>query len=54
MFSEHSRGEMGEALTANMMESCVSFSLAPEKLVMEHMMLIAILHHNIGSEIGKL
>ena len=36
-----------------MFESCITPVLTPERLAMELMMLVAILHGNIGSEVGK-
>jgi hypothetical protein len=35
------------------MEACISSSLMPEGLLREHIMLIAVLHSLIGSEVGK-
>lgn len=53
MFREHSRAELSEALTAIMISSCVAVSIIPDRLIMEHAMMMAVLHHNVGSEIGK-
>ena len=35
-------------------DACVMPSHMPEKMMMEHAMLIAILHANIGNEVGKI
>jgi hypothetical protein len=40
-------------LSGLLMEACISSSLMPEGLLREHIMLIAVLHSRIGSEVGK-
>ncbi|GFS07541.1 nucleolar MIF4G domain-containing protein 1-like [Elysia marginata] len=52
LYLDHSRADMNETLTALITEATVSPVLSPERLVSEMVMLIAILHGNIGSEIG--
>lgn len=49
----HSRNNMNEALTDLLLESLVAHVLTPERLVMEHAMLVAILHANVGTEVGE-
>ena len=49
----HSRNNMNEALTDLLFESLVAHVLTPERLVMEHAMLVAILHANVGTEVGE-
>jgi nucleolar MIF4G domain-containing protein 1 len=44
---------MNEALTDLLFESLVAHVLTPERLVMEHAMLVAILHANVGTEVGE-
>jgi hypothetical protein len=44
---------MNEALTDLLFESLVTHVLTPERLVMEHTMLVAILHANVGTEVGE-
>ena len=44
---------MNKILSNLILGSCVSTSLMPEKLLMEHTMLLAILSSHIGSEVGK-
>lgn len=48
----NSRNDMNEMLTTLMMESIVAPVLTAERLVIEHMMCIAILHANVGIEVG--
>lgn len=43
---------MNELLSKIMMESIVAPVITPDRLIAEHMMLIAILHANIGTEVG--
>ena len=45
--------DMNETLTDLMLLSCVSTTLSPDRLVMEQMLLIAVLHTNVGNEIGE-
>ena len=45
--------DMNELLTQLIMESCINLILTGERLVMEHVMLLAILNTNIGNEVGK-
>jgi len=49
----HSRNNMNEALTDLLFESLVAHVLTPERLVMEHAMLVAVLHANVGTEVGE-
>lgn len=44
---------MNETLTALIFESLIAPTLTSERLVMEHVMLMAILHANVGMEVGK-
>lgn len=48
----NSRNNMNEMLSTLMMESIVAPVLTAERLVVEHMMCIAILHANVGVEVG--
>lgn len=49
----NSRNDMNESLGSLINESIISQVLTPERLLMEHILLIAILHANIGTEVGK-
>ena len=48
----NSRNDMNELLSLLMIESLVTPVLTPNRLITEHMMCIAILHANVGTEIG--
>ncbi|XP_070523734.1 nucleolar MIF4G domain-containing protein 1 homolog isoform X2 [Cardiocondyla obscurior] len=52
MYMSNSRNDMNVMLSKLMMESIVAPILTPDRLICEHMMLIAILHANIGTEVG--
>lgn len=44
---------MNKILTDLIMDLCVSVSLMPDKLLMEHVMLLAILTSHVGVEVGE-
>jgi nucleolar MIF4G domain-containing protein 1 len=44
---------MNASLTDLLLESLVAEVITPERLVMEHAMLVAILHANVGTEVGQ-
>ncbi|XP_018316596.1 nucleolar MIF4G domain-containing protein 1 homolog isoform X2 [Mycetomoellerius zeteki] len=52
MYMSNSRNDMNVMLSTLMMESIVAPILTPDRLICEHMMLIAILHANVGTEVG--
>lgn len=52
MYMNNSRNNMNEMLCTLMMESIVAPVITPNRLVTEHIMCIAILHANIGTEVG--
>lgn len=52
MYMSNSRNNMNVMLSKLMMESIVAPVLTPDGLICEHMMLITILHANVGTEVG--
>ncbi|XP_020612476.1 nucleolar MIF4G domain-containing protein 1-like isoform X2 [Orbicella faveolata] len=52
IFIHNSRNDMNKILSNLILGSCVSTSLMPEKLLMEHVMLLAILSSHIGTEVA--
>lgn len=54
LYMNNSRNDMNETLTNLLLDSLVSAVLTPERLLLEHVMLVAILHANVGTEIGEL
>lgn len=53
LFMQNTSFDVKQTLTNLMLDSLISPSLAPERMVMEHAMLVAVLHANVGSEVGK-
>ncbi|KAJ8911639.1 hypothetical protein NQ315_005984 [Exocentrus adspersus] len=52
LYMNNSRNDMNETLTSLITESLVSEVITPERLLMEHVILIIILHANVGTEVG--
>lgn len=52
MYMSNSRNDMNVTLSKLMMEAIIAPVLTPDRLISEHMMLIAVLHANIGTEVG--
>ena len=44
---------MNKILFELILDACVSTSACPDKLIMEHVMLLSILHNHVGTEVGK-
>ncbi|XP_058456989.1 nucleolar MIF4G domain-containing protein 1 homolog [Malaya genurostris] len=53
LYMQHSRFDMNSTLTNLIIGAIVSPSLSSEKMVLEHTLLITILHANVGSEVGS-
>jgi len=51
-FRQFSRNDLNMTLTDLLMSSLVTPVITPTRLVMEHVMLLAILHANVGTEVG--
>ncbi|XP_066254134.1 nucleolar MIF4G domain-containing protein 1 homolog [Euwallacea similis] len=52
LYMTNSRNDMNETLTALITESLICTVMTPERLLLEHMLLIAVLHANVGNEVG--
>lgn len=52
IYNSNPRNDTNTVLTEVLMESLISKVLAKERLVLEHTLLIAVLHANVGSEVG--
>lgn len=52
LYMRNSRHDMNTTLTALICDALISHVLAPERMVMEHALLIAALHANVGTEVG--
>lgn len=53
LYLQYSRNDMNVTLSTLVTDACGGESLTPVRLSMEHVMLIAILHHRVGTEVGK-
>ncbi|XP_067871109.1 nucleolar MIF4G domain-containing protein 1 [Heterodontus francisci] len=51
-YMTNSRKDMNDTLTDVLLAACVTPALMPNRLMMEHVLLISILHHNVGIEVG--
>lgn len=54
LYMNNSRAAVNEMLFALIIEACTSEAMISERLAMEMVMLVAILHNNVGSEVGEL
>ncbi|XP_078656265.1 nucleolar MIF4G domain-containing protein 1-like [Branchiostoma floridae x Branchiostoma belcheri] len=52
LYASNSRNDMNDMVTSALTEACLSPDPLPERLMMEHCMLVALLHNNIGTELG--
>ncbi|XP_023568507.1 nucleolar MIF4G domain-containing protein 1, partial [Octodon degus] len=52
LYMAHSRKDVSDTLTATLMDACVTSSAMPSRLMMEHVLLVSILHHTVGIEVG--
>ena len=44
---------MNSTLSEVLLKSCVSPFLLSDRFALEHMMLVALLHHRVGQEVGE-
>nr|XP_054766805.1 nucleolar MIF4G domain-containing protein 1-like [Lytechinus pictus] len=52
LYLTNSRNDMNETLCALIQDACISSTITPDRLVMEHVLLISVLHSVIGSEVA--
>ncbi|XP_062840187.1 nucleolar MIF4G domain-containing protein 1 [Anolis carolinensis] len=52
LYMTNSRKDMNEVLTDIITSACVTAAVMPSRLVMEHVLLISILHRTVGIEVG--
>ncbi|KAM4533657.1 nucleolar MIF4G domain-containing protein 1 isoform 2-T2 [Odontesthes bonariensis] len=52
LYMSCSRNDMSNTLTEVMLAACVTPTLMPDRLLMEHVLLVSILHHAVGLEVG--
>lgn len=51
LYMSCSRKDMNDTLTEVVLAACVSPALMPDRLLMEHVLLVSILHHAVGLEV---
>nr|XP_022910395.1 nucleolar MIF4G domain-containing protein 1 homolog isoform X2 [Onthophagus taurus] len=52
LYMANSRNDMNETITNLIVNSLATHVFTPERLLLEHVMLISILHANVGTEVG--
>ncbi|KAM5187669.1 nucleolar MIF4G domain-containing protein 1 [Callospermophilus lateralis] len=52
LYMANSRKDMNDTVTAALLGACVTASAMPSRLMMEHVLLVSILHHTVGIEVG--
>uniref|UniRef100_A0A8C3GF55 Nucleolar MIF4G domain-containing protein 1 n=1 Tax=Cairina moschata TaxID=8855 RepID=A0A8C3GF55_CAIMO len=52
LYMANSRKDMNETLTDILMNACVTAVAMPARLMMEHVLLVSVLHHTVGIEVG--
>ncbi|XP_026071376.1 nucleolar MIF4G domain-containing protein 1-like [Carassius auratus] len=52
LYMSSSRKDMNDTLTDILLAACVTPALMPERLLMEHILLVSVLHHSVGLEVG--
>ncbi|KAM3593416.1 uncharacterized protein V6R79_012506 [Siganus canaliculatus] len=52
LYMSCSRKDMNDTLAEVLLAACVTPALMPDRLLMEHVLLVSILHHSVGLEVG--
>lgn len=52
LYMSTSRKDMNDTLTEVLLAACVTPALMPDRLLMEHVLLISILHYTVGLEVN--
>ncbi|XP_038415760.1 nucleolar MIF4G domain-containing protein 1 isoform X1 [Canis lupus baileyi] len=52
LYMAHSRKDMNDTLTDILMSACAPDTAMPSRLMMEHVLLLSVLHHTVGVEVG--
>ncbi|XP_010883795.2 nucleolar MIF4G domain-containing protein 1 [Esox lucius] len=52
LYMSSSRKDMNDTLSEILLAACVTPALMPDRLLMEHVLLVSILHHSVGLEVG--
>lgn len=52
LYMSTSRKDMTDTLTEVLLAACVTPALMPDRLLMEHILLLSILHYSVGLEVN--
>ncbi|XP_069816604.1 nucleolar MIF4G domain-containing protein 1 [Dendropsophus ebraccatus] len=52
LYMTNSRKDMNDVLSGVLLNACITPAKMPDRLMMEHVLLISILHHTVGIEVG--
>ncbi|KAK6492218.1 nucleolar MIF4G domain-containing protein 1-like isoform X1 [Huso huso] len=52
LYMSRSRKDMNDTVTDILLAACVTPALMPDRLLLEHVLLVSILHHTVGLEVG--
>ncbi len=52
LYMSCSRKDMNDTLTEVLLAACVTPALMPDRLLMEHVLLVSVLHHAVGLEVN--
>nr|AAI55703.1 LOC100135096 protein [Xenopus tropicalis] len=52
LYMSNSRKDMNETLTQVLLDACITPARMPDRLMMEHVLLVCVLHHTVGIEVG--
>ncbi|XP_024900680.1 nucleolar MIF4G domain-containing protein 1, partial [Pteropus alecto] len=52
LYMAHSRKDVSDTLTGALLSACAPAVPVPGRLVMEHVLLVSVLHHTVGVEVG--
>lgn len=52
LYMSCSRKDMTDTLTGILLAACVTPALMPDRLLMEHILLVSVLHYSVGLEVG--
>ncbi|KAM9827609.1 nucleolar MIF4G domain-containing protein 1 [Neosynchiropus ocellatus] len=52
LYMSRSRKDMNDTLTEVLLSACVTPTLMPDRLLMEHVLLVSVIHHSVGLEVG--
>lgn len=52
LYMAHSRKDMNDTLTGVLLSACAPSVAVPARLVIEHVLLVSVLHRTVGIEVG--